>query len=432
MERTSLWNSRFAARTTQMRRSTVRELLKLTAQRGMISLAGGLPAPELFPVTEIQEAAHHVLECQAGKALQYGETEGLAELRDCMALRAAKSGAPVCRDNVLITSGAQQALDLIGRVFLDPGDAVLVENPTYLAALSAWRPLQVEFLAVNSDGSGMRVDELEDLLQERPKLLYCVPNFQNPQGTTLIESRRSALVQSVRASGTILVEADPYGELRFTGRRLPSLLELDTRLSPGSELDSQVVQVGTFSKVLVPGFRVGWVIAPAPVIEKLVQAKQAADLHTSTFNQHLVLQLIRQGLLERQIPRLIATYQERCHAMLDALGEFFPEESTWTEPEGGMFILVTLPCDQNAGVLLQQALKLGVAFVPGQDFYIDGSRTDTLRLNFSNVRPELIRTAVERLGRLVQAGDGAPHRSSRAPGGTGELRPTVGVGTSAA
>lgn len=345
-----------------MRRSAIRELLRCTRQPEMISFAGGLPAPEMFPLEEVRGAAKAL----NASALQYGETEGVAELRDWVAQRFNRP-----RENVLIVSGAQQGLDLLGRVLLNEGDPVEVENPTYLALLSAWRPLGVRFV------------------REHGKIAYTVPNYQNPQGTTLDLAQRRALLDR----GIGIIEDDPYRELCFEGEPLPTLLELDR--------GENVIHVNTFSKVLAPGLRVGWVIGPEAVIEKLVQAKQAVDLQTSTFNQLLILELLRSGIWERQIPRLRATYRERRDVMLAALEKHFPEEATWTRPVGGMFLMVHLPPDMNAAELLPACLENNVAFVPGEEFHIDGTGQNTMRLNFSNAKPERIEEGIRRLAGVI-------------------------------
>lgn len=384
-----------------MKRTAVRELLKLAAQPGMVSFAGGLPATELFPVEQVRQAGDTVLTRVGKQALQYGETEGLAGLRDWVAGQLSRPGLAVRRANVLIVSGAQQALDLLGRVLLDDGDRVVVENPTYLALLSAWRPLGAQFLAAPSDSEGMRVDELIPLLRRLPKLIYTMPNFQNPQGTTLSLERRRELIELLRSHDTCLVEDNPYGELRYDGESLPHLLELDAAEKAGT-LGGRVLYVGTFSKALVPGLRIGWVVAPEEVIEKLVQAKQAMDLHTGTFVQHLALELVLAGVLEAQIPRLRQAYRQRRDTMLAALERHFPDEVTWTRPDGGMFLLATLPAGLNAADVLKPALQRQVAFVPGDDFHLNGTGANTLRLNFSYAEPALIEEGVKRLGEVVK------------------------------
>lgn len=391
------WNAHFADRARHTKRTAVRELLKVAAQPGMISFAGGLPAPELFPVAQVRQAADAVLDKIGPRALQYGETEGVGELRDWIAGQFTRPQFPLTRANVVIVSGGQQALDLVGRVFLNAGDKVIVENPTYLALLSAWRPLEVQFLPVPSDADGLCVEQLEPLLKKRPKLIYTVPNFQNPQGTTLALDRRAKLAELVRQYGIGLVEDNPYGDLRYDGTSLPHLFEL-----MGANSDRNVIYVGTFSKVLMPGLRVGWVVATEEVIEMIVRAKQAADLHTSTLSQYLTCELIHEGLLESQIPLLRTAYRERRDVMMAALREHFPNEATWTRPAGGMFLMVALPNGLDATEVLQRSLSRQVAFVPGQDFHLEGRGRNTFRLNFSNTSPHLIATGIERLGRVLK------------------------------
>jgi 2-aminoadipate transaminase len=385
------WDQCFAQRTALMRRSAIRELMKATAREDVISFAGGLPAAELFPIPRVKSALMAVLDEFNGQALQYSATEGLPELRDWLARRYSNRGIRVQRENVLITTGGQQALDLIGRILLDSGDRVIVENPTYLALLSAWHPTGAEFLPVGCDADGMRMDELEFLAQRKPKVIYCVPNFQNPQGTTLSLARRKRLVELAQEQSIAIVEDDPYGELRYSDEALPNI----------ADYFNQVIHVGTFSKVLMPGLRVGWVIAPEAVIEKLTQAKQSADLHTSTLNQHLALELAGKGFLETFLPVLRQNYGERRNAMLDALAKYFPKSATWTRPEGGMFLLVTLPRHINTSELLPAALEQGVAYVPGEEFHLNGEGKNTLRLSFANAGRERIETGIKTLSRLM-------------------------------
>jgi len=396
------WQQRFASRTLRMRRSAIRELLKLSCQPDMISFAGGLPAPELFPLDEVRAATSVVLERDGPRALQYGETEGVADLRDWLARKFSSASQPLSRVNVMITSGAQQALDLIGRVLLDPADRVLVENPTYLALLSAWLPQGVDFIPVEGDADGIRAEALERALSRKPKLLYTVPNFQNPQGTTLSRERRSRAVEMLRNAGVAIVEDDPYGELRYSGEALPKLFELDAARNEPLLSASNVIYIGSFSKVLAPGFRLGWVIAPEPVVDQLVRAKQAADLHTSTFNQLVAFETIQQGVLDRQIPRLRHAYRERRDAMLQALSEHFPSGIDWTKPDGGMFLMVELPPSVDASAVLGRAIQQRVAFVPGEDFYLDGMGKNTFRLNFTHAAPSQILEGIRRLGGVLK------------------------------
>jgi 2-aminoadipate transaminase len=329
--------------------------------------------------------ADAILRCHGGKALQYGQTEGLQELR---AWLAAKHSVAV--ENVLITSGAQQALDLIGRVLLDPGDRVAVENPTYLALLLAWRPLSVEFAPVNCDDEGLFPEEIP----AKSKLLYAIPNFQNPQGTTLSEARRVALASKALRERLIIVEDQAYAELRYGGDPLPSLFSL-TGGPAGS-----VIHVGTFSKVLAPGLRVGYIIAGSALIEKLVLAKQPMDLHTSTWNQYLVHEILSSGFLSDHIASLRSAYTARRDAMLAALTDFMPPSIRWTNPLGGMFLLATLPPEIDAAVVAAAAVGEKVLIVPGADFHLRGGR-NTFRLNFSNAQPETIRTGIAKLAQVV-------------------------------
>ncbi|MGD1018958.1 MAG: PLP-dependent aminotransferase family protein [Verrucomicrobiia bacterium] len=385
-----------------MRRTAVRELLQVTSRPDVISFAGGLPATELFPVNRVKEAVNAVLDRTGRQALQYAETEGIHGLRDWIARQFSRSQFHVQREHVFITSGGQQALDLVGRVLLDEGDRVIVENPTYLALLSAWRPLGVEFLPVPSDKDGMQVDKLEPLLKQHPKLIYLVPNFQNPQGTTLTQARRERLVALAQEYGIPLVEDNPYGDLRYDGNALPHLLALAGARGSASGFERLVIYTGTFSKVLMPGLRVGWVIAAPEVIEKLVQAKQAADLHTSTLSQYVALELVGRGFLEQFLPVLRQNYGERRDLMLAALARHFPEDVTWTRPDGGMFLMVTLPECMDAGAILPHALQQKVAFVPGEEFHLNGKGRNTMRLNFSNATPDKIETGIARLGAVVK------------------------------
>jgi 2-aminoadipate transaminase len=370
-----------------MRRSTIREFLKHAAKPGMISFGGGLPAADLFPSDHFQSAWESVLSKHGGKALQYGESEGVGELREYLGRRVG-----VGAEQVLITSGAQQALDLLGRVLINPRDRIVVENPTYLALLSSWRVHRPNFIPALSDDNGLVVEQL----RYNAKVLYVVPNYQNPQGTTLSLERRLALTEYAQREEMIVVEDDPYGELRYEGSSLPSLFEVS------GKGEGPVIRVGTFSKVLSPGLRVGWVVANPAVIEKLVRAKQSADLHTSTCNQYIALELARNGVLEKQIPRLRAAYRERRDTMLEALQQWMPPGARWSRPAGGMFLLLKPGAEISGHDIAQAALREQVLVVPGEDFHVRGGR-NTVRLNFSNCAPARIRVGMEKLGRIVGA-----------------------------
>lgn len=398
------WFKRYAKRTLRMTSSAIRELLKVTEQPDVISFAGGLPAPESFPIPEVAEAAQRVLRDAGTRALQYGATEGYAPLREWVADQMRAAGVPADSENVLITTGSQQALDLVGRVFVDPGDELLVESPTYLAALQAWNSYGARYLTASADEEGIRTDALEPLLAQRPKLLYSVPNFQNPTGVTLSAARRIGLVELAAAHGVPIVEDDPYRELRFEGEPLPRLISHAAgRLSGTESYTGGVLYASTFSKVLAPGLRVGYVVAPAEVIAKLVQAKQATDLHTASLNQMLVYELATSGAIARNGAAVARRYAERRDAMIAAMREHVPDGVTWTHPAGGMFLWVTLPLGLDAGELLQEALEQRVAFVPGTPFHPNGGGANTLRLNFSNAAPEQIREGIARLGRALHA-----------------------------
>jgi 2-aminoadipate transaminase len=382
-----------------MKRSAIRELLKFGNRPGMISFAGGLPAPELFPIAEVEAATQRVLREHGRKALQYGETEGLAGLRDWLAEKFSTRNVKLQRQNVLITTGAQQGLDLFGRVYLEDGDKVIVENPTYLTTLMAWRPWGVEFLTAPTDAEGMRVDELPPMLAQKPKVIYAQPNFQNPSGVTLSAARRTRLVQLARETNTPVVEDNPYGELWYDTEPLPSLFELDARASSTGDLQSNIIYMGTFSKVLAPALRVGWTIADEALIDKMALAKQAADLQSSTFNQYIALEMVQRGL---DVAKLRSVYRERRDAMLEALQKHFPSGATWTRPAGGLFLWVTLPKQIDAMALLPKAVEKNVTFVPGEDFHADHSGKNTIRLNFSNAGIDNIHAGIERLASVIK------------------------------
>jgi 2-aminoadipate transaminase len=396
------WNEKFAKRTEHMKRSAIREILKLTQRPDIISFAGGLPAPELFPVERIREASDVVLSERGQEALQYSTTEGVPELRDFLAKRISNDTLELSRDNIVIVSGAQQAIDLIGRVILDDGDTIAVENPTYLGALLAWAPYGINYLSVPTDSEGLIIDHAESVLKQNPKLMYLVPNFQNPQGVTLSKERRAALVKLLEKYGTLVVEDNPYGELRYSGERIPGLYEMDADNLGITRLDGHVVYAGTFSKLLAPGLRIGWVAGPEPIVDRIVQAKQSADLHVSTFAQMVAYEAARDGFLDEHIAALRKVYKERRDIMLAAMDEHFPEEARWAKPEGGLFLMVYLPDHIDATELLKEAIGYKVAFVPGDDFHLGGTGRNSLRLNFSNAQPEQIREGIRRLGGLLK------------------------------
>ena len=396
------WNSFFAKRTQLTSRSAIRELLKYTIQPEVISFAGGLPAPELFPVERIRQATNTVLAQHGPEALQYSPTEGLPELRSFLAQRLSSETLSVKPEHILIVTGSQQALDLIARVFVNEHDRVILENPTYLGMLQTLKPYDLTYLPVTTDDAGMRIEMLPELLRQQPQLLYVVPTFQNPQGTTLIKERRLDLIHMLEPYPVPLVEDNPYSELCYTGEVEPSLMELDAQRLGIRDLNGRVIYLGTFSKILSPGLRVGWIAAPLPVIDKLVAAKQSTDLHTSTFVQSIIHEVVRDGFLESHIAHLKTTYRERRDIMLAAMEHYFPEEVSWSHPAGGLFLMVYLPPYLDAEELLQEALAYKVAFVPGVDFHVGNIGHNTFRLNFSHESPPLIEEGMKRLGQVLK------------------------------
>ena len=394
------WQQLYAQRAAGMRASDIREILKVTAQPDVISLAGGLPAPELFPIDEYRRAFEWVLESDGAQALQYGPSEGYRPLRTLLAERLTRFAMPCSAEDILITNGSQQALDLMGKMFLDPGDAVLVEKPTYLGALQAFNQYQARYAVVAMDDDGMRVDEVERLLSrqhtsgQRIKLIYALPNFQNPTGRSMSLERRRRLVELADRFGVPIVEDDPYGELRYEGEPLPTLKSLDTHGS--------VIYLGTFSKILAPGFRLGWIVAGPEVMEALLHGKQPADLHTGMAPQMATHEVMKDGFVETHVERIKAFYKERRDVMLRAIEEHFPPDAHYTRPDGGLFVWAELPTDVDTRELLLDAIQDKVAFVPGQGFHPDASGTNTMRLNFSNVPPDQLREGIRRLGHAIQ------------------------------
>ncbi len=402
------WTSRYAQRTKGLKSSAIRELLKFTQRPEVISFAGGLPAPEVFPAERFQEACQKVLQEKPHLALQYGATEGYEPLREMVARHIARYGIKAKSENVLITSGSQQALDLIGKLLINPGDRVLVEAPTYLGALQAFNVYGADYVSVPSDDDGLRSDRLEDPLRSGPKFMYVLPNFQNPGGTTLSEGRRHELVLLADKYGIPIVEDDPYGQLRYEGEHLTPLVVLDRenlRRDQGYSIGN-VLYLSTFSKTLAPGLRLGWIVAPPDVIAKLVQLKQGADLHSSTFVQMVAYEVARDNFLDEHVKLIRSVYRERRDVMLDALSQYFPPEVTWTKPMGGLFLWVTLPQGADADKLFEAAVRENVAFVPGDCFYApnghSGEGRRHMRLNFSAAAPDQIREGIRRLSIAVK------------------------------
>ncbi|MDH7485411.1 MAG: PLP-dependent aminotransferase family protein [Anaerolineae bacterium] len=389
------WDQMLAQRAERMKSSIIRELLKVTLQPDVISFAGGLPAPEFFPIREFREACDYVLQTEGEKALQYGPTEGYPPLKEFLAEKMQKYGVPAEPPNILLTNGSQQALDLIGKVFIDPGTVVVTGRPTYLGAIQAWNAYEARFVTVPLDDDGMQVDLLEEILKREPvRFIYVLPNFHNPAGTTLPLERRIRLAELAAEHGVFIVEDDPYGELRFEGEDITPIVVLHKE---------NTIYLSTFSKTLSPGVRLGWIVAPERVTAKLVQAKQGADLHTSTFIQMVVNDICQRGLLRPHVHKLRQVYRERRDVMLAALEEHFPPGTSWTRPQGGLFLWARLPEGCDSEHLLRVAVEEEkVAFVPGSAFYPDGDGRNAMRLNFSNAQPDVISEGIARLGRAIK------------------------------
>ena len=397
------WDHRYAQRTQRMKASAIRELLKITENPEIISFAGGLPAPEVFPTEEIREACNRVLKDQSALALQYGATEGYLPLREMIARHASRSGVQIRPNNILITSGSQQALDLIGKIFVNHGDRLLVESPTYLGALQAWNQYGAEYVTVHTDDDGMVSEDIEQALRTGPKFIYVLPNFQNPMGVTMSMERRVKLVELADRYGVPLVEDDPYGQLRFEGENLPGVNVLDAQMHvQNGRYTGNVIYFSTFSKILSPGLRLAWMIAPDEVISKLALAKQGTDLHTATFNQVVAYEVSRHGFLDNHVKHICEVYSERRNVMLDSLAEYMPEGVTWTHPQGGLFLWVRVPESCDTTKMFPAAVRNKVAYVPGESFHPNGGGTNTMRLNFSYCKPATIVEGISRLGNMLK------------------------------
>ena len=384
---------RFSQRTAQMQSSFIREILKITQRPEIISFAGGLPSPDTFPIEQMKAAFDTVLTNRGKVALQYGPTDGFPPLREWIANSLSTAGCTIAPEQVLMTSGSQQALDLIGKVLIDEGSRVLVETPSYLGALQAFSVYRPQFASVATDDDGLVPGSIEKVAIGA-RMLYALPNFQNPTGRSLSIPRRRELVETCARHNLPLIEDDPYGALSYKGEPFPKMLNMN----PGG-----VIYMGSFSKVLTPGIRLGYVVAPLPLVRRLELAKQAADLHTAQLTQMVVHEVIKDGFLEHHIPTIRALYANQCQAMLDAMAACFPAGVSWTKPEGGMFIWVTLPKHIDTMKLLDQAIAERVAFVPGAPFYANEAETNTLRLSFVTVSPERIREGIAILGKLIAA-----------------------------
>ncbi len=384
----------FSDRISDVPKSFIREILKVAIDPSVISFAGGLPNRKLFPVEEIKEATNRVLEEYGRDVLQYSNTEGFLELRKYIAQRyLEKQNLDIPVDNILITNGSQQGLDLLGKILLNQGDEAVIEEPGYLGAIQALSVYRASFRPVPVSEEGMALARLKAVMsQGAPKLIYTVPNFQNPAGISYPEANRLGVADLLRNTPTLLIEDDPYGELQFEGEKKTSFKKL---------IPENTILLGSFSKTVVPSFRLGWLAAPDHILEKLVIAKQAADLHTNNFAQHVIYRYIKDNNFDAHIEKIVSVYRSQRNAMIESIRHYFPQEIKYTKPEGGMFLWVTLPPQMSSMKLFEIAIQDKVAFVPGHPFYINKTEVNTLRLNFSCVDEETIQLGIKRLGRAI-------------------------------
>ncbi len=388
---------KYADRMNEMKASDVRELLKLTARPEVISFAGGMPAPELFPVDDVNTATAAVLRENGRAALQYGPTEGYLPLRKQIADRlAAKNGIHTDADHIMITAGSQQGLDYCARLFLNPGDVVVMESPSYLGAISAFKPCQPKFVEVPTDDGGMIMEELDRILAttENVKMIYVIPDFQNPSGRTWSLERRKAFMEVVNKYEVPVIEDNPYGELRFKGEFLPALKTMDTK--------DLVIYLGTFSKILAPGYRLGWICCSSDIFDKMTLIAQAAVLQTATISMMVVSKYLDMFDLDAHVQKIRDTYRHRCDLMISTMDEYFPKEAKFTRPEGGLFTWVEMPEYVNTRDMAADALALNVAFVPGDGFFPNGDNFHCLRMNYSNMPDDRIVEGVKRIAEVMK------------------------------
>jgi len=393
------WEALYSERAKGMRASEIRELLKVAKQEGVISLAGGFPDPTFFPAEQIREVSDYVLKTYGKEALQYGVTEGLKQLRELLVERMRKEGSDVSLDNLIVTTASQQGLDLVAKVFVNPGDTVIVESPSYLGALQAFNAFQAKFVDVRINKDGIDTSLLEETIKKlrkngiKPKFIYVVPNFHNPTGVTLSLERRKEIVEISERYQVPIIEDDPYGEVRFEGERLPSLITMDI---------SHVIALRTFSKILSPGLRLGWIVGDPQAIRKIVIAKQAADLCSPSITQFIVYEFLKRGYLEPYLEIVRREYKKKRDAMLQAMEKYFPSEVKWTRPGGGLFVWATCPKYIDTQELFYEAIEEKVAFVIGAAFYAHRNIHNCMRLNFSLPSIEQIEEGIKRLGKILK------------------------------
>jgi len=385
---------------SKMEGSAIREILKLVQNPEVISLAGGMPDPATFPVEDIKKITQKVLSKNSARALQYSSTEGLPELRKCILDHLAKDGNDGELENIIISSGSQQGLDLLGKVFLSPGDIAIVELPSYLAALNAFHSYGGELVGIPMDDEGMQMDILEEKLTrlknegKKVKFIYTISNFQNPAGVTMSLARRKKIIEIAQKFNVFIVEDNPYEKLRFEGEPIPSIYSLDN--------NGFVISLGTFSKILCPGLRLAWVLGNKDIIRKMTILKQATDLCTSILSQLIAYEYCKSGKLEENIKSNIQIYKEKRDVMLNALYKYFPQEVTWTKPQGGFFVVATLPEYIDTGEMFKEAIEENVAYVPGGPFFADGKGKNTMRLSFCYPSLEDINQGIKRLGEVIK------------------------------
>ena len=374
---------------------TVGEILKVAASPNVISFAGGLPAPELFPTSELQQATDQVYQTSAESALQYSNSNGFRRLREILAQRMARRGVSCNADNIAITTGSQQSIDLISKMFINHGDTILVEKPTYMSALDVFNTYGANIVGVEMDDDGLRMDALEQALKEHPeaKFLYTVPTFQNPTGRTLPVDRRQRMVELARQYDIVIIEDDPYGQLRFAGNPVPAVKSFDS--------DGRVFYLSTFSKTLTPGLRTGWVVADPVFIKHFTVIKQSADLHTDNVAQQVIAEFLTDFNIDEHIAKIRQVYRQREQLMIEQIQKYFPAGVKYTNPDGGLFIWVEIPGNINTQDLFNQCIKNNVAFVPGEPFYPGKPESGTFRLNFSNMSEEKIKDGIQRLGKAI-------------------------------
>ncbi len=397
------WDTLYADRLEKMTTSVIRDILKVAQSPDIIPFAGGWPEAELFPIEQISLICEEVLDAYPRQALQYGMTDGEPLLRQALAEEMRSQGISADVENIVIVSGSQQALDLVPRILIDPGDTILVESPTFLGALQSFNAYGAQYAAVPLDDEGASAEAMERVLAERAvKFMYLIPTFHNPTGVTMSLRRRERIVALAAEAGVPIIEDDPYGRLRFRGEALPTLAAIDAARTGGDPEQATVLYSGTFSKTLAPGLRLAWVVCPSQIANRLVMAKQGVDLHTNGLSQMIAYEFMRRDWLGPQVERIRQTYLRRCDAMCEAIDQYFPSSARYVRPDGGLFLWVTLPESIDTAEMLKDAAARKVAFVPGAPFFVDGGGSNTFRMTFASVPAETIREGIRILGDVIR------------------------------